>query len=158
MPTLAGDNKERPDDRLFMRLAYEQAMKSCQEGGVPVGSVMIEDGNVIAEGYNRRVQDDDPVAHGEIDCIKRAGRRSRYEGVSLYTTLSPCMMCAGTIIQFGIKRVVVGENRNFRGYIRLLRDFGVEVVLLDDQDCRRLMEEFIRLHPDLWDEDIAGNG
>ncbi len=145
------------DDRSFMQLACEQALKSYREGGIPVGAVMVENGKVIAVGHNRRVQDNDPVAHGEINCIRNAGRRTRYENVTLYTTLSPCMMCAGSIIQFGIKRVVVGEDRSYRGYIRLLRDCGVEVLLLDDENCRRLMEEFIADHPDLWDENIAGN-
>jgi cytosine/creatinine deaminase len=145
------------DDHGFLQLAYEQALKSYREGGIPVGAVMVEDGKVISVGHNRRVQDNDPVAHGEINCIKNAGRRSRYERVTLYTTLAPCMMCAGSIIQFGIKRVVVGEDRSYKGYIRLMRDCGVEVLLLDDENCRRLMSEFIASRPDLWDEDIAGN-
>ncbi|NTV98642.1 MAG: nucleoside deaminase [Chlorobiaceae bacterium] len=141
----------------YMTLAYEQAWKSYDEGGVPVGSVMVEDGQVIAAGHNRRVQESDPTAHGEMDCIRKAGRRSRYDAVTLYTTLSPCMMCSGTILQFGIKRVVVGEDRNFCGNIRFLRDHGVEVVLLQDERCKALMSEFIKKRPDLWDEDIAGN-
>lgn len=139
-----------------MRAAYEQAVKSYQEGGLPIGAVMVERGVVIAEGHNRRVQDGDPIAHGEMDCFRKAGRRSRYDDITLYTTLSPCMMCAGTIVQFGLRRVVVGENKNFPGNIDFLRSRGVEVVLLDDADCVALMKRFIRERPDLWDEDIAG--
>jgi cytosine/creatinine deaminase len=141
----------------YMKLAYEQARKSYEEGGVPVGSVMVEGGQVIASGHNRRVQESDATAHGEMDCIRKAGRRTRYDDVTLYTTLSPCMMCSGTIVQFGIKRVVIGEDRNFRGNIRFLREHGVEVVLLQDERCEALMSEFITKRPDLWDEDIAGN-
>jgi cytosine deaminase len=143
-------------DKDHMRLAFEQALKSYNEGGLPIGAVMIESGAVIAAGHNRRVQDGDPTAHGEIDCIRRAGRRARYDGVTLYTTLSPCMMCAGTAVQFGIGTVVVGEDVNFRGSIEFLRQHGVTVRLLDDDACKELMARFIRERPDLWDEDIAG--
>lgn len=143
-------------DRTFLRVAYEQAYKSYSEGGLPIGAAMVEEGRVIAAGHNRRVQDGDPTAHGEMDCIRRAGRRARYDGVTLYTTLSPCMMCAGTVVQFGVPRVVVGEDRNFPGNPEFLRAHGVEVVLLDDPDCTELMARFIRERPELWDEDIAG--
>jgi creatinine deaminase len=143
-------------DGHFLRVAYEQALKSYNEGGLPIGAAMVENGNVVAAGHNRRVQDADPIAHGEMDCFRKAGRRVRYEGVTLYTTLSPCMMCSGTILQFGVKRVVVGENRNFPGNIDLLQSRGVTVRLIDDADCIALMARFIREHPDLWDEDIAG--
>jgi creatinine deaminase len=143
-------------DFRFLRVAYEQALKSYNESGLPIGAAMVENGNVVAAGHNRRVQDGDPIAHGEMDCFRKAGRRARYEGVTLYTTLSPCMMCAGTILQFGVKRVVVGENRNFPGNIDFLRSRGVDVRLMDDADCLALMMRFIREHPDLWDEDIAG--
>lgn len=144
------------DDAAFMHLAYQQALKSYDEGGLPIGAVMVEDGQVVAAGHNRRVQDGDPVAHGEMDCIRKAGRRPRYDRVTLYTTLSPCMMCAGTIVQFGIRRVVVGEERNFSGNADFLRSRGVEVVLLDSPECIDLMARFIRERPDVWDEDIAG--
>ena len=143
-------------DRRFLRVAYEQAYTSYSEGGLPIGAAMVEAGRVIAAGHNRRVQDGDPTAHGEMDCIRRAGRRARYDGVTLYTTLSPCMMCAGTVVQFGVPRVVVGEDRNFPGNPDFLRAHGVEVVLLDDSDCKELMARFIRERPELWDEDIAG--
>lgn len=146
-----------PDpDLQFLHPAYEQALTSYNEGGLPIGAVMVERGEVIAAGHNRRVQDGDPTAHGEMDCFRRAGRRARYDGVTLYTTLSPCLMCAGTVLQFGVSRVVVGENQNFPGNIDLLRSHGVEVRLIDDPDCIALMRRFIAEHPDLWDEDIAG--
>jgi creatinine deaminase len=140
----------------FLRLAVAQADKSFGEGGIPIGAVMVEEGRVIAAGHNRRVQDGDPIAHGEMDCIRRAGRRPRYDRVALYTTLSPCMMCAGTVVQFGIPRVVIGENVNFPGSIDFLRERGVEVTLLNDPGCIELLGTFIRSRPDLWDEDIAG--
>ncbi|NTW50960.1 MAG: nucleoside deaminase [Chlorobiaceae bacterium] len=145
------------NDLDFMRMAFDEALRSYHEGGVPVGAVMVENGKVIASGHNRRVQDGDPVSHGEMDCIRRAGRRNRYDDVTLYTTLSPCMMCSGAIVQFGIKRVVVGENRNFNGNIGFLEKNGVEVLLLDDTECATLMARFIGERPDLWDEDVAGN-
>jgi creatinine deaminase len=143
-------------DRKFLLLALEEAKKSYEEGGLPIGAVMVEDGRVIASGHNRRVQEDNPIAHGEMDCFKNAGRRSRYGEVTLYTTLSPCMMCSGTIIQFGVKKVVIGEDRNFSGNIDFLKKHGIEVLLLNDNGCISLMERFIREKPQLWDEDIAG--
>jgi len=139
-----------------MHAAYEQAVESYQQGGLPIGAVMAEDGAIIAAGHNRRVQEGDPIAHGEIDCFRKAGRRARYGGVTLYTTLSPCMMCAGTVLQFGVRRVVVGENRNFPGNLDFLRSYGVDVRLMDDPNCIALMTRFIAEHPELWDEDIAG--
>lgn len=139
-----------------MERAYRQALASYEEGGLPIGAVMVVDGEVIAEGHNRRVQDGDPTAHGEMDCLRRAGRRSRYDDVTLYTTLSPCMMCSGTIVQFGIPRVVVGEAQNFPGNPQFLRDHAVDVTILDDAACLALMRRFIQERPDLWDEDIAG--
>lgn len=140
-----------------MQLALEQAMRSLDEGGVPVGAVMVKAGEVVASGYNRRVQDGNPVSHGETDCMKNAGRRNDYGEITLYTTLSPCMMCAGTVVQFGIKRVVIGEDVNFAGNARFLREHGVDVVLLDDAACKSMMTKFIEARPDLWFEDIAGN-
>lgn len=145
------------DDQRFMKLAYDEARAGYDEGGVPVGAVMVENGEVIGSGRNRRVQDGNPVSHGETDCMKNAGRRPDYSRVTMYTTLSPCMMCAGTIIQFGIGRVVVGEDENFPGNIDFLEARGVDVTLLDDRDCKDLMKKFIKERPDLWYEDIAGN-
>lgn len=146
------------DDRRFMRLAYEEAETGYREGGVPVGAVMVEGGVVVGRGHNRRVQDGNPVSHGETDCMKNAGRRPDYSQITMYTTLSPCMMCAGTIVQFGIPRVVIGEAENFSGNVEFLRERGVEVVLLDDAECKALMSRFIAERPELWFEDIAGDG
>jgi cytosine deaminase len=151
---MSGEHKEIHRD--FIRAAYQHALKSYNEGGLPIGAVMVEHGAIIAAGHNRRVQERDPTAHGEMDCIRKAGRRSRYDGVTLYTTLSPCMMCSGTVLQFGIKQVVVGEDKNFPGNIDFLRAHGVGVVLLDDPDCISLMQRFISERPELWNEDIAG--
>jgi cytosine/creatinine deaminase len=139
-----------------IRAAYEQALESYEDGGLPIGAVMMVGGEVVARGHNRRVQDGDPIAHGEMACLRAAGRRRRYDDVTLYTTLSPCMMCAGTIVQFGIPRVVVGEDVNFRGNVDYLRDRGVDVVVANDANCIALMSRFIAERPELWDEDIAG--
>ncbi len=143
------------DDVRFMKLALAEARRGYDEGGVPVGAVMVEHGRVIASGRNKRVQEGDPIAHGEMDCLRGAGRRPGYRGVTLYTTLSPCMMCAGTILQFEIPRVVIGEDRNFAGNGDFLAERGVAVVVMQDADCIRLMERFIAEKPGLWNEDIA---
>jgi creatinine deaminase len=139
-----------------MRLAYEQALKSYKEGGLPIGAVLVKDNSVLAAGHNRRVQDGDPIAHGEMDCLRRAGRLPSYAGTALYTTLSPCMMCSGTVLQFGIPALIIGEDRNFPGNPDFLRRHGVEVTLLQDADCIELMRRFIAEKPGLWNEDIAG--
>jgi cytosine/creatinine deaminase len=144
------------DNQHFMQAAYQQALMSYQEGGLPIGAVMVEHDIVIGAGHNRRVQDGDPIAHGEMDCFRRVGRRPNYQNITLFTTLSPCMMCAGTIVQFGIPRVVIGENKSFPGNIEFLREHGVEVVLLNDSQCESLMKRFITEKPNLWEEDIAG--
>ncbi len=141
----------------FMAAALAQARKSYDEGGLPIGAVLVEDGRIIARGHNQRVQLGDPTAHGEMDCIRQAGRRARYDRTTLYTTLSPCMMCAGTVVQFGIPRVIIGEAVNFGGNEDFLRANGVEVTRLDDPACIALMARFIKEKPELWDEDIAGN-
>ena len=140
-----------------MAEALAQAQKSYDEGGLPIGAVLVEDGKIIARGHNQRVQKGDPTAHGEMDCIRQAGRRARYDSTVLYTTLSPCMMCAGTIVQFGIPKVVIGEAENFGGNEDFLRAQGVEIIRLDDPACTELMGRFIREKPAVWDEDIAGN-
>ncbi len=142
-------------DHQFLQAAFEQAVKSYNEGGLPIGAVMVENGAYIAAGHNRRVQDGDPIAHAEMDCFRKAGRRARYSGVTLYTTLSPCMMCSGTIVQFGVKRVVVGEKRNFSGNIDFLQSHGVDVRVVDDPDCIALMKRFVQEYPELWNEDIG---
>ncbi|MDH3670308.1 MAG: nucleoside deaminase [Gammaproteobacteria bacterium] len=149
--------KVTDNDRKLMALALAEARTGYDEGGVPVGAIMVQDGEIIGRGRNRRVQEGNPVSHGETDCMKNAGRRSDYSRVTMYTTLSPCMMCTGTILQFGIRRVVIGEDRNFSGNIDFLRERGVEVVLLNDRDCIELMSRFIAERPELWYEDISGN-
>jgi len=141
-------------DVKFLRLAYEEALTGFNEGGCPIGSVLAEGERLIARGRNQRVQLGDPIAHGEMDCLRKAGRQRSYRTMTLYTSLSPCMMCTGTIIQFGIPRVVVGEARNFPGNPDLLRERGVRVVIADDRDCIALMARFIREKPQLWNEDI----
>ena len=146
------------DDARFMKMALDQARAGFAEGGVPVGAVLVEGGRLVAAGRNKRVQESDPIAHGEMDCLRQAGRRPGYRATTLYTTLSPCMMCSGAILQFGIPRVVIGENRNFPGNIVFLSERGLEVVLLDDPDCVALMERFIAERPELWNEDIAEDG
>ena len=139
----------------FMRFALEEASRGAAEGGVPIGSVLVRGGEVIGRGHNRRVQEGDPIAHGEMDCLRAAGRQRSYRDTVIYTTLSPCMMCTGTIIQFGIPRVVIGEARTFAGNTEFLRSRGVEVRVLDWPECVALMEAFIAEHPELWNEDIA---
>lgn len=143
------------NDKKFLRIAYEEALAGFNEGGCPIGSVLAKGDLLIAQGRNQRVQKGDPIAHGEMDCLRKAGRQSSYKNMTLYTSLSPCMMCSGTIIQFGIERVVVGENRNFGGNEDFLRERGVEVILANDKECIELMERFITEKPELWAEDIA---
>ena len=141
-------------DARFLRMAYEEASAGFKEGGCPIGSVLAEGERLIARGRNQRVQQGDPIAHGEMDCLRKAGRQKSYRRMTLFTSLSPCMMCTGTILQFGIPRVVIGEDRNFAGNADFLRQRGVEVVVADDPDCIALMARFIREKPELWHEDI----
>jgi len=143
-------------DREMMALALRQARTSLEAGGVPVGAVLAAEGEVIAAGHNERVQRGDPVAHGEIACLRNAGRRPSYVGTTLYTTLSPCQMCTGAILLFQIPRVVVGEARTFAGDLDFLRGRGVDIVLLDDPACVAAMEEFQARYPEVWSEDIGG--
>jgi cytosine/creatinine deaminase len=142
-------------DRKFLRIAYQEALAGFNEGGCPIGSVLAQGDRLIAQGRNQRVQGGDPIAHGEMDCLRKAGRRPNYKGTTLYTSLSPCMMCSGTIIQFGIPRVVIGDVTNFPGDPDFLRSRGVEVIVEEDSDCLALMARFIREKPNLWAEDIA---
>ena len=142
-------------DEKFLRLAYEEAKAGLDEGGCPIGSVLAEGDKLIAQGRNQRVQGGDPIAHGEMDCLRKAGRQKTYKKMTLYTSLSPCMMCSGTIVQFGIPRVVVGENVNFGGNEDFLRERGVEVLVMNDENCIALMRRFIEEKPELWAEDIA---
>ena len=143
-----------PIDARLLRMAYEEALAGFNEGGCPIGSVLAEGERLIARGRNQRVQQGDPIAHGEMDCLRKAGRQKSYGRMTLFTSLSPCMMCTGTILQFGIPRVVIGEDRNFAGNADFLRQRGVEVIVADDPDCIALMARFIREKPELWHEDI----
>jgi cytosine deaminase len=142
-------------DQDYMNLARSEAKKGLETGGVPVGSILVRGERVLGKGFNQRVQKGDAIAHGEMDCIRNAGRLSTYRDTVLYTTLSPCMMCSGTIVQFRIPRVVIGENKTFGGNEDFLRSRGIEVVILDDPGCKALMDEFIRLYPKVWAEDIG---
>lgn len=143
------------DDKRLLRIAYEEAKAGFDEGGCPIGSVLARGGQVVAQGRNQRVQKGDPIAHGEMDALRKAGRQKTYRDTVLYTSLSPCMMCSGTIVQFGIPRVVIGDTQNFGGNEEFLRARGVEVVIAEDPDCIALMQRFIREKPELWAEDIA---
>src|SRR5918996_2932415 len=144
-------------DREFLAVAIEQARIGGSEGGVPIGGALVVDGTVLAAGRNRRVQQGSAIRHGETDALENAGRlpASVYRRATMYTTLSPCDMCTGAILLYGIPRVVIGENRTFVGGEDLLRSRGVEVVNLDSTKCYDLMGEFIATHPDVWNEDIG---
>ena len=144
----------------FMQAAIEEAAHGAREGGIPIGSVLVHDGRIIGRGHNRRVQRGSAVLHGEMDALENAGRQPAnvYRASVIYTTLSPCAMCSGAILLYGIPRVVVGENRTFLGEEAWLRSRRVVVDVLQDPDCVALMEAFIREHPQLWNEDIGVPG
>ncbi|MGY0216285.1 nucleoside deaminase [Endozoicomonadaceae bacterium StTr2] len=141
----------------FLRVAIEEAEAGLKEGGLPIGSVLVHDGRIIGRGHNRRIQQGSPILHGEMDALENAGRQpaSVYKNSTLYTTLSPCAMCTGAILLYGIPRVVIGENSNFTGEEELLKSRGVVLDIRQDLDCIKLMGDFIRQHPDLWNEDIG---
>ncbi len=139
----------------FLKEAYGEAQKGLSEGGIPIGAVLVKDGIVIARGHNKRVQDNDPMTHAEIDCLRNAGRIGNYQDTVLYSTLMPCYMCAGAVVQFRIKKVVVGEAENFEGAPEFMLQQGVEVVNLNDQECINMMSGFIKNRPELWFEDIG---
>lgn len=141
----------------FIKEAIDEANISLNEGGIPIGSVLVYDGKIIGRGHNKRVQKDSVVLHGEMDALENTGRlpASIYKKCTLYTTLSPCPMCSGAILLYGIPKVVIGENKTFLGSESLLRENGVEVVVLDNKDCKNLMNLFIEAKPELWNEDIG---
>jgi creatinine deaminase len=141
----------------FMQTAIDEARRGLAEGGIPIGSVLVIDGQVVGRGHNRRVQQGSAVLHAEMDAIENAGRLKAvdYRRAALYSTLSPCDMCSGTALLYKIPRVVIGENLTFRGPEEYLRSRGVILEVLDDLECVRLMEDFIRARPDLWNEDIG---
>ncbi|MDJ0797161.1 MAG: nucleoside deaminase [Calothrix sp. MO_167.B12] len=139
----------------FMQAAIAQAKQGRLEGGIPIGSVLVKSGKIIGRGHNKRVQDGDPVTHAEIDCLRNAGRIGNYKGTTLYSTLMPCYLCAGAVVQFGIKKVFAGESATFPGAREFMESHGVEVVDLDLDECKQLMNEFIQNNPLLWNEDIG---
>ncbi len=139
----------------FMQAAIEEAQKGWDEGGIPIGSVLVRDGKIIGRGHNQRVQKGDPITHAEIDCLRNAGRIGNYKNAILYSTLMPCYLCAGAAVQFGIKKVIVGESRTFPGAEAFMKEHGIEVINLDNKECIQLMERMIKEKPELWNEDIG---
>jgi len=146
----------------FLRAAIDEAKQGLTEGGLPIGSVLVRNGQIIAKGHNRRVQHGDPMAHAEIDCLKNAGRQKTYKDTVLYSTLMPCYLCTGAVIQFGVPKVVIGEDVTFPGgeckwgsSRKFLEANGIEVIDLNDPECIQMMTDFIRDHPTLWNEDIG---
>jgi len=141
----------------YMKEAIAEAQKGLEEGGIPIGSVLVHEGKIIGRGHNRRIQKGSAILHGEMDALENAGRLSAsvYKNCTLYTTLSPCPMCSGAIALYGIPKVVVGENENFMGEEELLRSRGVTIDVLNDHNCIEMMKNFIHENPILWDEDIG---
>jgi cytosine deaminase len=141
----------------FMEAAIAEAKQGLAEGGIPIGSVLVIGGNIVGRGHNRRVQKGSAILHAEVDCLENAGRlkAADYRRATLYSTLSPCDMCSGTVLLYGIPTVVIGDNHTFRGPEDYVRSRGVEIVVAETAECRRLMEQFIKEHPELWNEDIG---
>ena len=139
----------------LMQTAIAQARKSLNEGGIPIGSALARNGELLAAGRNKRVQDNDPVTHAEIDCLRNAGRIGSFRDTVLYSTLMPCYLCSGAVVQFGIPKVIVGESRTFPGGPEFMRSHGVEVIDLDLPECVEMMTQFIAANPQLWNEDIG---
>jgi cytosine deaminase len=145
------------DHRPFMRAAIEEAQKGRAAGGIPIGSVLVHDGKIIGRGHNQRVQQGSTIRHAEMDCLEETGRlpASTYQEATLYSTLSPCDMCSGAVLLYGIPRVIVGENKTFQGPEEYVRSRGVHVEVLNDPECIAMMESFIAKEPSLWNEDIG---
>ncbi|KXB08366.1 cytosine deaminase [candidate division MSBL1 archaeon SCGC-AAA382M17] len=139
----------------FMKEAIKEAKKGRDEGGLPIGAVLVKNGKIIGRGHNKRVQEDDPVLHAEIDCFRNAGRLGSFKGTVLYSTLQPCYMCSGAAVQFGVKKVVVGESENYTGTEDFLESRGIQVVDLDLEECKRMMGDFVDSNPELWKEDTG---
>ena len=141
----------------FMQAAIEEAKKGLEEGGIPIGSVLVIDGKIVGRGHNRRVQRGSAILHAEMDCLENAGRlkASDYKKAVLYSTLSPCDMCSGTVLLYKIPKVVIGENKTYQGPEDYVRSRGIELEILNDPECIKLMEDFIRAKPELWNEDIG---
>jgi cytosine deaminase len=142
---------------IFMGEAIAEARQGEAEGGIPIGSILVKNGKVISRGHNRRIQKNSPILHAEIDCLENAGRLSAkdYENCVLYSTLSPCDMCTGAILLYGIPVVVIGENKNFKGPEAYSKEKGVQIINLENEECRSMMENFINTKPELWNEDIG---
>lgn len=140
-----------------MQAAIDEAKAGLAEGGIPIGSVLVHDGKIIGRGHNRRVQTGSPTLHGEMDALENAGRQpaSVYRQSVIYTTLSPCSMCTGAILLYGIPKVVIGENQSFMGEERLLKSKGIEIQMIDSAECKKMMNDFITAKPQLWNEDIG---
>jgi len=141
----------------FMKEAVAEAKLGLAEGGIPIGSVLVIDGKIVGRGHNRRVQKGSAILHAEMDCLENAGRLSanEYQKSTLYSTLSPCDMCSGAALLYGIPKIVVGENKNFQGPEEYVKSRGVDVIIIDDDECIMMMEDFIKDRPDLWNEDIG---
>ena len=139
----------------FMEIAIQEARLGLSEGGIPIGAVLVKDGKIIGKGHNKRVQDDNPVMHAETDCLRSAGRVGTYRGTTLYSTLMPCYFCAGAAVQFGISMVVVGEADTFAGAREFMESHGIEIVNLDLDECKLMMNDFVKCNPELWNEDIG---
>ncbi|MBM3245345.1 MAG: nucleoside deaminase [Candidatus Omnitrophica bacterium] len=139
----------------FMQAAIEEAKKGLREGGIPIGSVLVRGGEIIGRGHNKRVQENDPIIHAEIDCLRNAGRIKSYKDTVLYSTLMPCYLCAGAVVQFGIPQVIAGESETFPGAIEFMEMHDVSVTDLGLEECKHLMREFIKNNPALWNEDIG---
>ena len=144
---------EQPDQ--FMQIAIEEARIGLSEGGIPIGSALARGNDLLGRGHNRRVQHGNPIAHAEIDCLQQAGRVGHYRGTVLYSTLMPCYLCSGAVVQFGIKKIYAGESETFPGGRKFMEAHGVEVIDLDLDECKQLMRDFIAANPELWNEDIG---
>ncbi len=139
----------------FMRAAIDEARLGAAEGGVPIGSVLVQHGVIVGRGHNKRVQDGDPITHAEIDCLRNAGRIGSFAGTVIYSTLMPCYLCSGAVVQFKIPKVIVGESETFAGGREFMESHGAEVIDLDLDECKQLMADFIQRHPEIWNEDIG---
>ena len=139
----------------FLKAAIDEARTGLSEKGIPIGSVLVKDGKIVGRGHNKRVQDNDPMTHAEIDCLRNAGRVGSYKGTVLYSTLMPCYLCAGAVVQFGIKKVYAGESKTFTGAKEFMQSHGVEVIDLNSKECIDMMNDFIAKNPTLWNEDIG---
>jgi cytosine/creatinine deaminase len=139
----------------FMQMAIDEAKAGLAEGGIPIGSVLVKNGEFVAKGRNKRVQESNPILHGEMDCLNNAGRIGSFKNTVIYSTLMPCYMCAGTIVQFKIPKVIVGESKTFPGAKEFMESHGVEVIDLNNAECIAMMENFIEDKPELWNEDIG---